>query len=76
MKKLLIAAVATLGVATSVLAQGVPPATSAPMYGSRAFPSTPYEPTFSKLFAGHKNNTKDTSVNNDASNTSTLTTGS
>lgn len=79
MNKLSIVAVATLSVAAPVFAQGVPPGTSTPVYGSRAFPNTPYEPAFFKLFNGHKSNTtdtSDTSTNKDAGDTSTPTTGS
>ena len=69
MKKLLIAAVAALSVVAPVFAQGVPAGTSMPVYGSQAFPSTPYEPAFSKLFAERK------STDKDASDTSTLPAG-
>jgi hypothetical protein len=68
MRKLLVAVVATLGLVGPVFAQGVPPGTSAPVYGSRAFPNAPYEPAFSKLF-GHKTIASDNAnipVNKDA----------
>ena len=61
MRKLLIAAVATMSVAGPVFAQSVPQSMSAPVYGSRAFQSTPYEPAFSLLFGGHQNDIQDAS---------------
>jgi hypothetical protein len=62
MKELLIAVVATLSLVGPAFAQGLPPGTTAPVYGSHAFPNAPYEPAFSKLF-GHKTSvpTKDAS---------------
>jgi hypothetical protein len=66
MKKLLIGLAATLGFVGPVFAQGVPPGTSAPAYGSHAFPNTPYEPALFKLF-GHKPSPKDASDVNTSS---------
>jgi hypothetical protein len=62
MKKLLVALVATLSLVGPAFAQGVPPGTSTPVYGSRAFPNAPYEPAFSKLF-GHKTIASDNNAN-------------
>jgi hypothetical protein len=53
MNRLLIAVVAALSLVGPAFARGVPPGTSAPAYGSHAFPDTPFEPAFFKLF-GHK----------------------
>jgi hypothetical protein len=72
-RKLLVAAVAMMSVAGPVFAQGVPQGMSAPVYGSRAFPGTPYEAAFSLLFSGHKSDARDaskTGANQDANNPS------
>jgi hypothetical protein len=62
MNRLLIAVVAALSLVGPAFARGVPPGTSAPAYGSHAFPN--YEPAFFKLF-GHKTSspTKDAKDN-------------
>jgi hypothetical protein len=55
MKKLLIAAVATVGLVAPVFAQGLPVGVGPKVYASNAFPNKQYEngTVFSKLF-GHK----------------------
>ena len=61
MKKLLIAALATVTLAGSAFAQGAPRGAHNPVYGSGAFRDTQYEPAFSKLFAGPSNDARDVS---------------
>jgi hypothetical protein len=52
MKTFLIAAAAALSLAGPAFAQGLPPGSSPPEYGSHAFPNMEYEngTVFSKLF--------------------------
>jgi hypothetical protein len=69
MKTLLIAAAAALSLAGPVFAQGLPPGSSPPEYGSQAFPNARYEndTVFSKLFAhfkGSKHTPDETTPNN------------
>ena len=73
MKKLMIAVVATVSLAGSAFAQGLPPGSSQPEYGTHAFPNAQYEnqTVFSKLFGGHKNSAHEKTVNDSSTATPT-----